>query len=367
MSAFPSIILLLLCIMQFSPPALVVNAFPMAEEERLAGYKARNYTWPPQEWIPSTLSNLMDRRIKQIEAMEDPYDRYRAYIVLTTAAGINGRNFTKYGWALTRAPAHLVKALTEELHKKPWSKFEDESNLKPMGLRCLDKDPFVVDTAQINRMILEELQDLHEQWVSAKLTPTVAYGMRVYQNQSQLLMHLDNPSTHIVSSILHIGSSEDAQEWPLVLEDYTGNTVEVHLTPGDLLLYESSRILHGRPTVFHGSWYTSLFIHYAPVGYWNPGTNAMDEMQYAVPPDWSKQRVPLAQSNSNTTSTPIISPISMLGMGVEETACDGWCNGVNGKRLVVRGPALRHGILESAGGPTFLPRDDDDDALHDEL
>ena len=186
--------------------------------------------------------------------------------------------------------------------------------------------------------------------------------MRVYRNQSQLLMHVDNPETHVISSILHIGSSEDAQEWPLVLEDYAGNTVEVHLTPGDLLLYESSRLLHGRPTVFQGSWYTSLFIHYKPDGYWEPGTVAMDEMVRVLPPDWSKPTVPLETSNA---STPAIPPLSMFGMGVEEKACGGWCDGVNGRRLLVRGPALGEGILESAiGGPTFLPKRD---AFHDEL
>ena len=359
---FPSIyVLLSLCLLIVSPPVLVVDAFPLTEEEREAAYRERNYAWPPREWIPSTLTNLMDRRIKQIEAMEDTHDRYQAYIVLSTAPGIVGHNFTKYGWALTRAPAHLVEALTEELHKQPWTDLEDESHLKPMGLRCLEHDPFMVDTTHVNEMILHELQGLHEQWVSAELTPVVAFGMRVYRNQSQLLMHVDNPNTHIVSSILHIGSSEDAQEWPLVLEDYAGNTVEVHLTPGDLLLYESSRILHGRPTVFNGSWYTSLFIHYTPDGYWPPGVDAMDEMQYAIPPNWSKNVVPLDTSNTSTTPIP---PLTMLGMGVEEKACGGWCNGVNGKRLVRRGPALGEGILESAGGPTFLPKPD---PFHDEL
>ena len=169
MAVFLSILLLLsMCLFPFSPPILGVNALSLALEERQDGPGARDYIWPPHEWTPSTLANVMDRRIKQIEAIEVLHDRAQAYAVLVSTAGILGRNFTKYGWALTRAPPHLVETLTNELHKKPWANLEDESNLNPMGLRCLDSNPFMVDTTRVNRMILEELQDLHEQWVSCQ-------------------------------------------------------------------------------------------------------------------------------------------------------------------------------------------------------
>ena len=69
-------------------------------------------------------------------------------------------------------------------------------------------------------------------------------------------MHLDKTNTHVVSFILHIGSSDDAEPWPIVIEDYLGNTHEIILTSGDMLLYESSKCLHGRPKRFKGSWYS---------------------------------------------------------------------------------------------------------------
>ena len=40
--------------------------------------------------------------------------------------------------------------------------------------------------------IMDELQSLHEQWAGGiKLRPTSAYGVRMYQNGSSLVMHHD--------------------------------------------------------------------------------------------------------------------------------------------------------------------------------
>jgi len=56
------------------------------------------------------------------------------------------------------------------------------------------------------------------------------------------------------------------------------------LQPGDILFYESSKCLHGRPQRFRGSWYTSLFVHYYPYG-WDEIDHAFDA-HYAIPPQW---------------------------------------------------------------------------------
>ena len=73
-------------------------------------------------------------------------------------------------------------------------------------------------------------------------------------------MHIDKSETHIISCILHIDHSEDSEDWPILIEDFQGNTNEVILTSGDMLFYESSKCLHGRPHTFKGSWYSSIFV-----------------------------------------------------------------------------------------------------------
>ena len=86
--------------------------------------------------------------------------------------------------------------------------------------------------------------------------------------------------------IYHIASSDDAEPWPIVIEDYSGKTNSVVLHPGDILLYESAKNFHGRPNRFNGSWYTSLFVHFYPKDpEWRKTNHDLDS-HYAVPPDW---------------------------------------------------------------------------------
>jgi len=92
--------------------------------------------------------------------------------------------------------------------------------------------------------------------------------------------------THVLSFILHIDSSEDAEPWPIFIEDFHGRTHEVILTPGDMLFYESSKCFHGRPRRLNGSWYSSVFVHYIPTHGWSERDHKL-ESHYAVPPAWA--------------------------------------------------------------------------------
>jgi predicted 2-oxoglutarate/Fe(II)-dependent dioxygenase YbiX len=76
----------------------------------------------------------------------------------------------------------------------------------------------------------------------------------VYRNNSSLHMHVDKVKTHVISCILHVDHSEDSEPWPIFIEDFQGNTNEVVLESGDLMFYESSKCIHGRPRKFKGSW-----------------------------------------------------------------------------------------------------------------
>jgi len=40
-------------------------------------------------------------------------------------------------------------------------------------------------------------------------------------------MHVDETNTHVISSIYHIDSSDDAEQWAIVVKDFTGATNEV--------------------------------------------------------------------------------------------------------------------------------------------
>ena len=116
----------------------------------------------------------------------------------------------------------------------------------------------------------------------------LSFGIRCDTLSSHFLPTLystpHQPNTHIISSILHVGHDNDMESWPLIIEDFHGNTNEVHLEAGDILFYESSKCLHGRPRKMKGGWYSSVFSHYYPVG-WNAYQVNMNQ-HYRVPPHW---------------------------------------------------------------------------------
>lgn len=92
----------------------------------------------------------------------------------------------------------------------------------------------------------------------------------------------------MISAILHISHSydNDSEPWPVEIENHrTGELISVNLVPGQMLLYESAKCLHGRRSTFRGKYYGSLFLHYAPVNrkLWNFDSKYVEGY---IPPHW---------------------------------------------------------------------------------
>jgi hypothetical protein len=52
------------------------------------------------------------------------------------------------------------------------------------------------------------------------------------------------------------------EDWPLHCVDHNGNTQKVYLEPGEFVLYECARTIHGRPEPMVGDWFRNFFAHY---------------------------------------------------------------------------------------------------------
>jgi hypothetical protein len=149
--------------------------------------------------------------------------------------------------------------------------------------------------------------------------------MELKRNESSLWMHVDKTNTHVISCIYHIASSEDSKPWPIVIEDYAGHTQSAILKPGDMLLYESAKNFHGRPQTFHGSWYTSLFVHFYPKEGWTRVDHEFDS-HFAVPPEWWR-----------TVPNDSYPKLKVVGTSLMELSCPySWCNLKNAQH--VEGP-----------------------------
>jgi len=140
-------------------------------------------------------------------------------------------------------------------------------------------------------------------------------------------MHLDKAATHIISSILHVDHGEDDEPWPIVIEDFHGNTNEVFLESGDMLFYESSKLLHGRPMKMNGEFYSSLFSHYYPKD-WDAEKLDKD-MHFRIPGIWASK-----EDGDDETDKLIMADTSM-----KEPDCENaWCGLKNTLKWYGPGP-----------------------------
>jgi hypothetical protein len=250
----------------------------------------------------------MDRRFSQIEALESSHDRYEGF-VQTMSSALTAPNFTENGWGLTKVNDDLLAALQQGI-RDGLETAEHEDKVEVIEG---DDRPLFIKREDLTERVLKELHPLMESWSQVPLVPHTAYGFRLYQNNARLFMHTDKTMTHIISGILHIDRSEDAEPWPILIEDYQGNLNEVLLEPGDLLFYESSKCWHGRPKRFKGSWYTSVFAHFYPVD-WR-GHDASLDAHYAVPETWHDKPTPSEEAR-----------MEMVGTSMKEPDCEhAWC------------------------------------------
>jgi hypothetical protein len=117
-------------------------------------------------------------------------------------------------------------------------------------------------------MFSADMKPILEEWSNMNLTLTSIYGIRKYTNSAVLNMHVDTVTTHVVSAIVNV--AQDVQEdWLLEILDHDGVPHEVAMEPGDMVFYESARLLHGRPKPMNGTSYSNIFIHYMPVEGWD--------------------------------------------------------------------------------------------------
>ena len=283
----------------------------------------RGNEWPPKDsqYTPSTEGwiKLNKRRFHQMDyVQESSSKRYEAYMQCVYSALIV-KNFTEYGWAVTKAPKGIVDKLQKRLHKG----VADEKVRTESHNDCVETDnrPFFLKDDEMNTEILNALLPFHEAWSGVELIPNNAYGLRVYRNETNLNMHLDKRETHVISSILHVDHGLNDEPWPLVIEDFHGNTNEVILEPGDMLFYESSKLVHGRPTIMNGEYYSSLFSHYYPKNWAETLENIVLDTHYSIGglDVWREAKEKIEGEDN-------IDELTFVGLSLKEPNCkDSWC------------------------------------------
>lgn len=108
-----------------------------------------------------------------------------------------------------------------------------------------------------------------EAFCRCELAPApMVHGLRTYMPGATLAPHLDWPDAWVVSATLCVHRNATLPPWPIELRGTgRGETASVALREGEALLYEGSRLWHGRTVPLQGGNYVGLFVGFVPVGY----------------------------------------------------------------------------------------------------
>jgi prolyl 4-hydroxylase len=118
---------------------------------------------------------------------------------------------------------------------------------------------------ELRNNLLHEMQTLLTKWIGYKtnLQHVATYGIRDYMRGSNLDNHYDKKNTHVISAIIHLEDKADTP-WPLYIEDHRFKSHQITMEYGDVIFYESTTCLHGRPTPFAGDSHKNMYIHFKP-------------------------------------------------------------------------------------------------------
>lgn len=176
--------------------------------------------------------------------------------------------FTKTGYKVMETPKEIQRWLeqfidTTEPRKEQWDSQSTQMNFVEHKTDFYDLDlVFKQKEDYANRI----LKPIVEEWSGIKpLELTSFYGVREYHDGNILKNHVDRIDTHILSITMTVRKGKtDGKPWPLEFVDWNGDVVRHDHPAGTMILYESSKLAHGRPYRNQGGSHFGAFVHFKP-------------------------------------------------------------------------------------------------------
>lgn len=174
-------------------------------------------------------------------------------------------NYTSgVGYKKIRAPERSFKELV-----RFWNKFQDyqKPEVWPVSIftnhwhnntKTLLVNEYAGPRMHHEKLVVQEVQEVLEAWTGQKLELSSIYGIRSYQDGNILAPHIDRIPL-ITSAIINV-AQDVREEWPLEVIGHDRITRNITMEPGDMVVYESHSVLHGRPYPLHGNYYANVRI-----------------------------------------------------------------------------------------------------------
>jgi len=177
------------------------------------------------------------------------------------------------GFKKIKAPTEIYKILKEfwENNKNEISSPEEWSH-GDAAVNNWENPSYVIDInnqtlqgggSALRHKIFHQVEEIISQWTNqTTLTTSSCYGIRVYTHGAILTSHVDRLPL-VSSAIINVDQDVD-EPWPLEVIGHDGRVYNITMEPGDMILYESHSVIHGRPYPLKGRYYANIFVHFAP-------------------------------------------------------------------------------------------------------
>ena len=246
-----------------------------------------NYDWLSHNVDPSvpTPRRYRDMKVQPLGDRQKLYDDYVAgckkafgpikgrrcesseadRVEMTLRQPQSMQNYTEIGFKKIRAPPELWKLISDF-----WDKNRDNAKTEQWGVGNTYTNNWessssmvsVEDTSlrggggRLKQMIWDEAKKVVGEWTGQELTQCSLYGIRIYHSGSILAPHVDRLPL-VSSAIINVAQDLD-EPWPLEVYGHDGKATNVTMEPGDMVLYESHSVIHGRPFPLKGKYMANV-------------------------------------------------------------------------------------------------------------
>ncbi len=255
-----------------------------------------NYPWLPHNVDPANnptppeykdmpLQMLGDKQASYdsfLDGCKSKYPKYARVCETTEADRVemslrqpaSMQNYTDTGFKLIKTPDKvwkLIKAFWEKNKDKQvpenWPKGNTYVNHweSPTYMVSVENAQLRGGGGVLKQAIWDAARDTIQEWTQEELTQCSLYGIRVYTEGAVLATHVDRMPL-ISSAIVNVAQDVD-EPWPIEVIGHDGRAHNVTMEPGDMVLYESHSVLHGRPFPLKGRYFANIFIHFEPTGH----------------------------------------------------------------------------------------------------
>jgi hypothetical protein len=181
-------------------------------------------------------------------------------------------NYTALGFQKQSLPPHLMDRIkqfweasqeeyedgTEEtmIKKETWNEGNTYTNHwhSPTYMVNIPTAASLHAEDDLRTEIYRPVEGMIHQWIGGgdeegereEFVATSLYGIRIYKNASILAPHVDRLPL-VTSAIINVAQDVD-EDWPLEVYGHDGKVYNISMNPGDVILYESHSVIHGKAT-----------------------------------------------------------------------------------------------------------------------